>query len=271
MIYSQLHDTIDILMDSYGAPWFSNVRKDKFLNLAQTEFVEKYYSRFGLDERVIQKLGPLVHAVRIQNTRAFMTDSIPEFMYFLSMAGYFSTNCSESAKYYSGTHVITPSTVNIRAVKGEKKVPPINVVSGWQSISHTFKPVLTYKELTTSETVLAGTKRRPIPPMQIDDLEEVLRDPFNTPTDDYPKYVVMADNNNHTYVEIYSDSVPVMVECVYLTKPKIIDGTNVPTDIPDIPEHTHDELCKIAVRMMLESVDSPRYKTIINEIGSQDA
>ena len=35
----------------------------------------------------------------------------------------------------------------------------------------------------------------------------------------------------------------------------------------DLPEHTHDEIVKLAVSMMLENIEQPRYQTYQNEVN----
>lgn len=47
-------------------------------------------------------------------------------------------------------------------------------------------------------------------------------------------------------------------------------GTCVVTTATDMPEHTHDEIVNMAVNMMLENIEQPRYKTHMAEIATME-
>ena len=52
----------------------------------------------------------------------------------------------------------------------------------------------------------------------------------------------------------------------YLKKPaEVAVGTAVDCDLP---EHTHDEIVKLATSMMLENIEQPRYQTYQNEVNT---
>lgn len=54
----------------------------------------------------------------------------------------------------------------------------------------------------------------------------------------------------------------------YLKAPATVDVTDVrPVDC-DLPEHTHDEIIKLTVSMMLENIEQPRYQTYQRELHS---
>ena len=113
------------------------------------------------------------------------------------------------------------------------------------------------------------SKEIAISKVQIDDLYKILEDPFNKPTDSNPLYVVRSDGTSKNVV-IYSDNNPTSMEMHYLKKPLDIDGEDNPTNSPELSEHTHTEIAKTAVRMMLENIESPRYTTTINEVARQE-
>ena len=56
----------------------------------------------------------------------------------------------------------------------------------------------------------------------------------------------------------------------YLRKPVDVDiSAETPVDC-DLPEHTHDEIVKLAVNMMLENIEQPRYQTHMNEVNTME-
>lgn len=63
------------------------------------------------------------------------------------------------------------------------------------------------------------------------------------------------------------------IEDYYLTYLKVPDTVdNVPEGTTDcnLPEHTHDEVVKLAANMMLENIEQPRYQTHMNEVNTME-
>jgi hypothetical protein len=73
-----------------------------------------------------------------------------------------------------------------------------------------------------------------------------------------------------TSVELISDG-NYTVDNYYLTyiKEPVTVALSTLTD-SDLPEHTHDEIVKMAVSMMLENIESPRYQTQANEVATME-
>jgi hypothetical protein len=54
----------------------------------------------------------------------------------------------------------------------------------------------------------------------------------------------------------------------YIRKPVEVD---IVGDVSsDLPEHTHDELVKLAVQMALENIEQPRYGTYSREVSTME-
>lgn len=47
-------------------------------------------------------------------------------------------------------------------------------------------------------------------------------------------------------------------------------GTSTVNTACNLPEHTHDEIVKLAASMMLENIEQPRYSTHMNEVGTME-
>ena len=56
----------------------------------------------------------------------------------------------------------------------------------------------------------------------------------------------------------------------YLRMPVTVDNVPVGTADCDLPEHTHDEIVKMAASMMLENVEQPRYQSHMNEVNTME-
>lgn len=55
----------------------------------------------------------------------------------------------------------------------------------------------------------------------------------------------------------------------YLKKPATVQVTATAVNC-DLPEHTHDEIVKMAASMMLENVEQPRYKSHMVEVATME-
>jgi len=126
-------------------------------------------------------------------------------------------------------------------------------------------------------TVLATQKRKHAPQIvsgpglivkqtlckyvQHDDIYKVLDDPFSSTKPSAPLYT-MQEN----FVDLYSDPsfIPDKVVIKYLRRPALM---RVATGIgSELPEHTHDEIVEMAVKSILEAIQSPRYQSQSGEV-----
>lgn len=100
------------------------------------------------------------------------------------------------------------------------------------------------------------TKRVPGKFVQQDDIHAILYDPFNTTKHKYPKYTIQEN-----FIDIYSNTsfIPIFVELTYIRRPKKLDYINGVGC--ELPEHTHQEIVEMAVKSILETIESPRYQT----------
>ncbi|MBR9682118.1 MAG: hypothetical protein GOV02_00405, partial [Candidatus Aenigmarchaeota archaeon] len=193
----ELHDLVDILLDKYQAPWFDATEKDRFLNLALMEYVKENYSKFELDEKVKQNILPLVRTIRVAGpTSVFSTETLPNFMFFLSMNGFFNDpDCNRTVKDVKWNHDSSlPNTAIPTTDAHPLKADRANLVT------------------KTTDTTLTDTIRRSIQPIQLDDISTSAGDPFNKPEDEHPKYVARADHKGHQFIQIYSDTEPLFID-----------------------------------------------------------
>ena len=251
-----MHDYLDLLIDKAGLPWFNANEKDKFLTLAQLSYVKSIYSAFEVTEKLTESISPLVRSGRITNNYdVIMLDVLPNFMYLLNIAGYF-TSTQENVKDRYLRHKVNTTIQSARKKKGERLVTEPSAVT-----YHALKTNYPNEANVLSNTTLTNTKRKPITKVQLDDLYVCFEDPFETPDDNYPIYVIRADNSGHPYIQIYSTTVPTKVDLDFLTMPRPIDGENNPDDISDLQEMIHEEIVKICVGNMLENIESMRQQT----------
>jgi hypothetical protein len=120
----------------------------------------------------------------------------------------------------------------------------------------------TFRVVICGKTVSRETHIRP---MQHDDVNKIINDPFNKPTNDEPVYVTNANT-----LEILSDNTAISTELTYIKEPLVIDTVTNPTGVFSTPTYTHNEIVNIAVRKMLGSIEQQNYNLQVNEIDNQE-
>jgi hypothetical protein len=119
----------------------------------------------------------------------------------------------------------------------------------------------------------SGTSIQGISPLQIDDEFEIEKDPFNKSADDNPLYVEENDGTNDIAI-IKSDTVPLSYTLKYLKIPRTVlrDVNNPSNNInSEMPIFTHDEICNIAVRMMMANTEQQlNYQLQQQEIANEN-
>ena len=96
---------------------------------------------------------------------------------------------------------------------------------------------------------------------QHDDLYAILDDPFNTTKKSSPLYTIQEN-----FVDLYATQkfIPNQVYLKYLRRPAIMDsGRGIGSELP---EHTHDEIVEMAIKSILENIESPRYQSQTGEV-----
>ena len=92
MTLAQARNLLDILVDKANNPYFTIPEKDEFLQLAITDFIEKYYTAYDINEQSRSALKGLVTALSDSSGNATIT--LPDdLMYSLSLSvQYFHPN-----------------------------------------------------------------------------------------------------------------------------------------------------------------------------------
>ena len=102
-----------------------------------------------------------------------------------------------------------------------------------------------------------------------DEYRQKLDDPFSEHILHYgaAKPIKLFDT---TQVELVSDGNYTIshYHLTYLKKPTEVEHT-APVNC-NLPEHTHDEVVKLAANMMLENIEQPRYQSHMNEVNTME-
>jgi len=105
------------------------------------------------------------------------------------------------------------------------------------------------------------TKRTLCKYAQQDDIYKLLDDPFSTTKASSPLYT-MQEN----FVDLYSNIMflPTTTVIKYLRRPALMRKATGSGS--ELPEHTHDEVVEMAIKSILETIESPRYQSQSNEV-----
>ena len=126
--------------------------------------------------------------------------------------------------------------------------------------------VLNQKRIPTSDTWASYVREAHSCRMvQHDDIHTMVNDPFNKTKYSSP-LTVMRGNN----IDVYTDDLFIVdkIRLTYIRRPAVV---NLPTNRScDLPEHTHEEIVKIAVASILEAISDPRYATHSSEVQKME-
>ena len=289
MTVPEMHDRVRFLLDrvsSYQADTLLVNEVDMALNIAQEDYVKQRYNRankygkgFEENQKRIDDLNNLIiteeprlrFATEIwpdPNTTIFVDNfSLPDFtspgslgfddlqqpieyMHMLNVeAIFFYKDCDE--RLIEGVDYVMSPNQNSFRIPGNGATP---VIGG---VDSNFPPTNLKQRRATGRYV------------QFDDLNTALKDPFNKTTNSSFLYNIgkgVFNGVTERALKLYTDDTffPHHVKITYLKKPRAMEFFNaaLEQDIPsELAEHTHAEICKAAVDVLLESISDPRYKT----------
>jgi len=292
MTVAEMHDAIDILMDkedSLNYPNFKPEHKDFFLNFAQDRFVKHRYDganarNKGLEEtqKRTDDLRNIVDVATIAPLPAAV-DNYP-FGRFVDLP-----NVSTDTYWFA----LTEQALVTRKKCSNKIIPSGNIKAGQlylvlgNSITYnntTYNANTSFTGTTTTTTSGAvvtvasytGTgsvyeavqERINVKPMQHDDYNKIINDPYNKPVLNENGYNQLRRLEVQSRVEVifpHNDHIFDSYIIRYVRKPQRI-SLSLSTDC-ELADHTHQEIVEMAVSSMLENTESGRYQTNLNELS----
>jgi len=104
----------------------------------------------------------------------------------------------------------------------------------------------------------------------VDEYRQKIDDPFSEHLLHYGSAKPLRIFNDDQ-VELIGDGTAYTIPSYYLTYLKEPAEVSLSGLIDcDLPEHTHDEIVKMAANMMLENIEQPRYKTHMGEVVTME-
>jgi len=279
MTIAEMHTYFKVGVDkaeSFSYPSFENEEIDYFLNKAQERFIKQRYGINNLKgqglEQTQKRTDDIREVIMSTNSATFTTDanSKPYSKYFTlpntapTDVYWFSIQEEADIVYIDVTSTETTSTI----VNGTTYI----VTSG--TATNSVGPV-TYNvgdSFVGSGTIsLSGTAKTTkyhrvgVKPIQHDDYNKIINDPFNKPKFDQASRLMIGDKVELITGETFDITKFYMR---YVRKPVPV-ALATPTHC-ELADHTHEEIVDIAVSIALEGIESGRYQSNLNELNKNE-
>lgn len=277
MTIDEMHIRYKLLLDKADTQNYPDIEPeeiDEFLNMSQERFVKQRYginnnkrASFESSQKRTDDLQELVKNYESSVTTSQVASN-KEYGFFVDLPADYWFMVNEEAKISSpGCNPVTPASGSL------KDQTPYIVTSGTITFNGTeytkgqvfITNVGTLEYTGTGKFVEAVSKRVSVSPLQHDDYNKVKSDPFNKPATSQVMRLMLDGK-----VELLSDGSFKFdtYYCRYLKKPvnMDLDGS---IDC-ELAEHTHQEIVDMAVSITLESIESQRYQTHLNELNKQE-
>jgi len=98
MTIVEMHSLCDIITDKNNAPWFTPDEKDKWIQLAELEFVKQKVMNYEVDEKGRKDLLTLLRSYTPGNVASVNLDNAEELMYIVQVKGDFIDSCSSVSR-----------------------------------------------------------------------------------------------------------------------------------------------------------------------------
>jgi len=275
MTVNDMHTAFKIGLDksdTLNYPNFSSPEIDIFLNQAQERFIKQ---RYGIS-------NPKGDSFEETQKR---TDDIREVLEDAKISTFTKTTQNKPFGVFAGLPSTAPGNVYWFAINEEIDIAFIDcnstVVTSGNIVATNYYIVtsgsVVYETVTynvgehfvgngatytgTGTVKSASLKRVGIRPIQHDDYNKIINDPFNKPYHDQAVRLMFKDKAE---LITDSDSSVVAYYLRYIRKPLQISLTSSVNS--ELADHTHQEVVDMAVSLCLENIESVRYQTNLNEL-----
>ena len=294
MTIQEMHDSFRVGVDkaeSFASPSFEDEEVDFFLNKAQERFIKQRYGINNLKRQGFEQTQKRTDDIR----EVIMYDNSISLDRFLN--GSNTDDNKPYSKYYTLPNTAPslgdPGNIYWFSIQEEADIVYTDATSTSYTINSATVPTGTYivtstlnydgtiyykgesftftggpfdgKEFPNGTFASVRSKRVGVKPIQHDDYNKVVNDPFNQPNHDQALRlmlgakieVITADDFDITRFYIR-----------YVRKPLAVDLTN--TVNCELADHTHEEIVDIAVSIALEDIESGRYQSHQNELNKNE-
>ena len=290
MTVAEMHTAVKVLFDkedSLNYPNFKPEHIDLFLNLEQDRFVKHRYDggnarNKGFEETQKRSddlmnittsaaIVPLATtSTNYPNGRFVALPALATDQYWFSI-----TEQADVTHRNCGTTVASGKIAGgqLYIVLGNSIVYNGQTIVAGDSFTGTSITLAGVSGVLTTYTGLglvyeAVRERVDVKPMQHDDYNKIIRDPFNKPVLDDKGYNQLRRLQFESRIEVIFPSTDLIFHTYilrYIRKPRRISlSSSIDCELAD---HTHQEIVDMAVSSMLENSESGRYQPNLNELS----
>jgi len=277
MTILEMHIKFKILtdkLDTLNYPNFEPEEIDELLNMSQERFIKQRYGTTNLKkspfESTQKRMDDLREVVKNGQLSVTTTQTIDnkENGYFVPLpTDYWFMINEEISLWSSGCNPITPASGELEDqetyIVTSGTIAFNGAIYSVGQIFTTNVGVLVYSG--TGKFVVADNKRVGVRPIQHDDYNRVIIDPFSKPwPNQVPRLMYESD------VELLTDGT-FQLENYYFRYIKQPVLMNISTSVDcELANHAHLEIVDMAAAMALEDIESQRYPTYSNELQKQE-
>lgn len=306
MTAAQMHRSVKLLLDKADTLNYPNYRPEEidfFLNFSQDRFVKHRYGGLSSRNRGFEEtqkrtddlrniissvqLTPLALQASNYPTGRFVnlpSSATTKYLFSITeQAEVYYPECAPNPKIVkSGNiqflnpttntiqyYILTSGTItyNNKSYTANSITGPV-IFNGQQAIFGGSTSPQTVTTYTGTGTVYKAERTRAdVKPIQHDDYNKIIRDPFNNP---------ILNGNNKMLLRLEIDgqfeillpsqnSVFSSLIMRYIREPRRISlSSSIDCELAD---HTHQEIVDMAVSSMLENIESQRYQSNLNELN----
>lgn len=292
MTITEMHQFFKVGVDkseSFSYPSFQSEEIDYFLNKAQERFIKQRYGINNLKgqgfEQTQKRTDDIREVIMYNNSSSLgkylngsNTDDNKPYAKYYTLPNTAPSSVTDSGDVYWFSIQEEAEVVYTDATSSSYTINSAVIPSGTYIVTET----LSYDSVTyyTGESFVfsgasfSGTKgtfkstkskRVGVKPIQHDDYNKIVNDPFNKPNHDQAVRLMLGDK-----VEIITGAEFDITKFYmrYVRKPLAVDFAN--TVDCELANHTHEEIVDLAVSIALEDIESGRYQTHLNELNKNE-
>jgi hypothetical protein len=279
MDVTDAYNHLDLLLDKADQPYFTNLEKNLFLELAVTEYIDKHYTVFGANQEYRDKLN---HLIVIQNDPGFGVLTLPsDYLHLLSVTvGGKNYKVVNTNDYFDKVKMGASGVATEDPFNDPNKTPIATVVGDGSDIKMRYFPIVngtiraegfvnvTSGAITSINMTNFGLGYATAPTLTIDTANGTGATFGPLIIDDTQVVHVPITNGGTNYVDgelvVFTGpagSAPDNVTYTYLRRP----GLTQVFDNNYLSLNGQHQILKIATRMLTANIESSNYEVQTRE------
>ncbi len=250
MNLAEAHEYIDILLDKADQPYFIEEEKNKFLNLAISDFINMHYQKLTADEDSRRALAGCIDWQDFSISKAKIIDGTAIYGSYPALSGvYGDTTATDTRGYFAyGNHYVLPKqhlyvlSLGVSHYNKDEVIDPSDgtVYSGVTEDDIIFSPTISVKNKSTREYYEHA----------------YTEDPFNKPSEDAPywsyienRIVIGGGGSSIRYINMQVITLPTVEQAF---SESTYGSSTSPASLT-FAEHYQKQIIQMAVKRMTQT------------------